>query len=122
MRIVLLIGLGGMAGTFARYFFQVFFSRFSPLPLATFVANMLGCFLIGVIFGLHHKQHISDNLRLIMATGFCGGFTTFSAFALENYSFFTENNFKVALAYIGLSILLGILAVYFGNMISKELF
>lgn len=116
------IAVGGAIGSVLRYLTTVFVSRFwaNHFPLATFLANVVGCFLIGLFIGVLTKNNLNDNqLKWLLITGFCGGFTTFSTFGMENYNLFQSNNYLLAFAYIVSSIILGLFAVWLGLFISK---
>ncbi len=120
MKTLLLVGLGGFLGTLFRYGFNVLIK--SPnFPISTFLANIFGCLLIGLVIGLAQKMAISDNIKLFLTTGFCGGFTTFSAFALENQKMMASGNIGQALVYILASLVLSILMVYAGLIIGEKL-
>jgi CrcB protein len=81
---------------------------------------MLGCLLIGIIYGLSVKGNLlSTEMRLFLAVGLCGGFTTFSSFASENLILLKDGNFFYFALYTGLSVFLGLMATYFGNIIIK---
>ena len=118
----LYIALGGALGSVLRYAIVLLVSKFGAhqFPTATFIANILGCFLIGIFIGFLEKYHITEGqLKWFLVTGFCGGFTTFSAFSVENINLFQSNNSLLALLYICLSIILGIIAVWMGLFIAK---
>lgn len=118
----LIVFLGGGIGSAFRYLISVITEKYAPtlFPWATFFVNIIGCFIIGILFGMVTKEHLSHpHLKLLFITGFCGGFTTFSAFALENIKLFQSGNSLLALLYIALSVLLGVLAVWTGMMIMK---
>jgi CrcB protein len=122
IKTILYIALGGAIGSILRFLTTFFINKFwqSNFPLATFIANILGCFLIGLLIGYLEKNHITNsNLKWFLVTGFCGGFTTFSAFGFENYSLFENNNSILALSYIALSVFLGIISVGLGLYLSK---
>lgn len=110
LRAFLFVGLGGAAGSMARYGVSQLVSKIytKPFPLATFMVNIVGCFLIGLLFGLVQKNSIQSTSWLILATGFCGGFTTFSSFALENNALLKGNLSVTSVVYTVLSIVLGI--------------
>ena len=86
MKSFLLVFLGGGLGSGLRYLVTITMNQYSKvLPFGTFTVNMLGCLLIGLILGYAQRENtLTSNQTLLLATGFCGGFTTFSAFANEN--------------------------------------
>lgn len=114
MQNVLLLFLAGGLGTVLRFAIsKIWFFNVANFPTGTFIVNVLGCFIIGVIAAWAIKSNNSQ-LRLILATGFCGGFTTFSAFSLEALTLLKNNNFTLAIIYITLSIVFGLLATAIG--------
>ena len=122
LKTILYIALGGAIGSVFRYLTIVLVSKYWPenFPLATLIANITGCFLIGLFFGFLAKNQLQDsNLKWFLVTGLCGGYTTFSAFGMENYNLLQNNNSLLAFAYIALSVILGIFAVWFGLWVSK---
>jgi len=112
LRSLLLVGLGGCFGSMARYAVSYAVNKHwtNHFPLGTFLINIIGCFIIGLLFGLSSRnQAFQGDWWLILATGFCGGFTTFSSFALENTELMRMQQSMTALIYTLLSIVLGII-------------
>lgn len=122
LKTLLIVGLGGGVGSVFRYLTSVWTDKYvkSAFPWATFLVNVIGCLIIGILIGLFTKHQVENStLKLLFVTGFCGGFTTFSAFTLENIKLFQSGNSLLALLYIALSVILGVLAVWTGMMITK---
>ncbi len=122
---ILLVGLGGFAGSVARYLVSVSVASQTArvFPLATFLVNVIGCFLIGVLFQTAERGEVlSVELRLLLMTGFCGGFTTFSAFSVENIQLLQKGEFAFAAGNIILSIAVGIAATWFGIALARAIF
>ncbi|MCX6181750.1 MAG: fluoride efflux transporter CrcB [Bacteroidetes bacterium] len=121
-RILLLIGTGGFIGSVLRYLLSTYLNKSFPsaFPYGTFIVNVLGCLLIGVVFGISEKYNwLTPEWRLFLTTGICGGFTTFSAFAHENMKLLQEGNFLVFSLYSIGSFSLGVLAVFAGLTLAK---
>jgi CrcB protein len=118
MKSVLLVALGGALGSVARYklsgwvLHQTTNWRF---PLGTFVVNILGCLVIGILAGLAVKEEIfSNDARVFLFTGIVGGFTTFSAFGLETFYLLRRGEVMVAGSYVLLSIAIGVAVLWLG--------
>ncbi len=110
----LLVGLGGGIGAMLRLFFTNIIKH-TTFPYGTFFINIAGSLLIGIIFGLSVKTNIiSNELKLFLATGICGGFTTFSAFSAENMQLLKEGNYAMSCLYIFSSVVFCIVAVFAG--------
>ncbi|HRI26225.1 MAG TPA: CrcB family protein, partial [Ferruginibacter sp.] len=88
---------------------------------ATLAVNILGCFVIGVVFALSIRQEpLAGSWKLFLASGLCGGFTTFSAFSLENMGLLQSGKYGAAMAYTAASILLGIAATFAGYQLAVK--
>ena len=119
---LLLVGLGGGAGSILRYLCQRWINAtyMHSFPLATFLVNATGCLLIGMLYALAERSQVfTPQVRLLLVTGFCGGFTTFSTFAFENMSLIKSGDLFYFFLYAIGSIVVGLLAVYLGNFIIK---
>ena len=121
MKQFLLVFIGGGAGSMLRYALALVMNKPGQfLPWGTFLANVVGCLLIGVVFGMAEKGNLlNSNQTLLLATGFCGGFTTFSAFAFEKHAFLKNGDLANLAIYAIGSIVLGIAAVYIGLSLTK---
>ncbi len=122
MRILLIIGSGGFIGSIARYVLSQWMQRIfeTTFPIGTLTVNIIGSFLIGIIYALSEKGGIlSPELRMFLAVGICGGFTTFSSFAYENFNMVGFQQYLFSAIYIGASLFLGLIAVYLGNLAIK---
>ena len=122
MKGFLLVFLGGGLGSGLRYLVTIALNQYSKvLPFGTFTVNILGCLLIGLILGYAQKENtLTSNQTLLLATGFCGGFTTFSAFAKENLEIIKNGElFNFSVYTIG-SVLIGILAVFIGFYLTNR--
>ncbi len=110
------IGVAGGFGTLARYGVSLgAVALFGPqYPWGTFIANLLGCFLLGTISGLVATGVVPEPWKIYLLTGFLGGFTTFSAFAFENHEFLTEGRWGHAAVHLLGQNALGVLAVLLG--------
>lgn len=113
-KLVLLVGLGGFIGTVLRYLITHFInSRLeTAFPFATLGINLLGCFVIGIAFALMQKHAIPQHWGLILATGICGGFTTFSAFSNETLMLMRIGQTGYAVVYVAASVTLGLMATF----------
>jgi CrcB protein len=113
---ILFIGLGGGIGSICRYVMALAIGKWidASFPWGTFVINLLGSLLIGLFLGMFDKSIFNDTSKLLLITGFCGGFTTFSAFSSENVHLLLAGQWLTALAYSALSVVLGIAAVWLG--------
>lgn len=116
--------MGGFLGSISRYLTGLFFVRFWPdvFSLGTFIANILGCFLIGLFVGLAQKnESLNPAWKMFFVVGFCGGYTTFSSFSLENLQFLQKAQYINFGIYAFSSLILGLLAVVAGFLFAKIL-
>jgi fluoride exporter len=119
---LLLVGLGGFVGSTLRFLtVRLMDSKLNSLfPFGTLTVNVVGSFVLGLIYMLAlRKAGISENARLFLGVGLCGGFTTFSAFALENFSLMEQKLVSISLLYIVISVVMGILALAAGIWASR---
>lgn len=106
---ILMVGLGGACGSMLRFLCQKAFAL-SSFPIGTLLVNIAGCFLIGLLWGLVARNTLNDQLRLLLMTGFCGGFTTFSSFSYEGMELLLHRRWIFFLLYTGTSIFGGLVA------------
>lgn len=118
---ILLVGIGGFAGSVLRYLVSVFMLPMvaaTGFPVATLAVNITGSLIIGSILGLCSN---SQSLYYLLIVGLCGGFTTFSSFSLETVNMFRLGNPGGAILYILLSVICGLAAVWGGFYIGTKL-
>ena len=123
MKYALLVFVGGGLGSVARYFISKWLNNIeSAVPYGTLTVNVVGSLLIGVVIGYFIEgSDISEEQTLLLATGFCGGFTTFSAFAYEHHLFLKNGDYLNFATYTLVSLILGIAAIFMGLYISRLL-
>ena len=122
LRTIIWVGIGGGIGSILRYLTIVFVNKYfqTSFPWGTFAVNILGCLVVGLLLGCFERYQLTNpDLKYLFVTGFCGGYTTFSAFAAENVNLFQSDNSLTAFAYIAASVLLGLFAVWIGLMLTK---
>lgn len=122
---LLYIFIGGGTGSVLRYTIQVLLQERiipSSFPWATFTVNVLGSFLIGVFYSLSSHLNLPAETRLLLTTGLCGGFTTFSTFSYDNLLLWKQGHCTILLFYISGSLLLGIAAVFLGAFSAENAF
>lgn len=115
---ILIVGIGSFAGGVLRYILSVGLSklgRLSAFPIGIMVINILGCFLIGVLYGYFKSKATTDPvLPLLLMTGVLGGFTTFSTFSFETVQLLQQNEWLKAALYVVGSVGVGVVACYLG--------
>jgi CrcB protein len=118
LQILLLIGTGSFIGGILRYLLSYPFLHRYPhgFPWGTLLVNILGCLVIGMLYGYAERWYFPKEWRLFLATGLLGGFTTFSAFSNETITLFQNGQTFSAIAYVASSVLLGLTATFLGLM------
>lgn len=122
MHNVIAVFLGGGIGAVLRYLTGVFAVRYLSvnLPVATFAVNIIGCFILGLLFAFFiDKPEINIPLKLALTAGFCGGLTTFSTFSLELFEMLKNAQYMQVFVYLILSLIIGLLAVWVGVCCAK---
>ena len=122
MKMMLIAGAGGFIGTCGRFLIGKWSSGVcvGSFPVGTFLVNIIGCFIVGLLFGLLEKTHVmtsSENVFLI--TGFCGGFTTFSTFANDMWMLYNKGDWSTFIIYLAASVISGVLLVCAGRSIIR---
>ena len=118
---IIAVFIGGGIGSSLRYLISKFsFNTIASFPCSTFITNIIGCFILGLTLGYFLKSNNQNSLMFVFLTiGLCGGFTTFSTFSNEGLTLINNGNYLTFLIYTMISIILGLLAVYFGTIIYK---
>lgn len=120
MKDFLIVGMGSFLGGGARFLVSRGLAAWTAMPLGTFVVNVAGCLLIGFFSALDYGGGLLNaQTRLVLTTGFCGGFTTFSTFMNENWSFVKDGNYLSLALYVAGSLAFGGLAAMLGHVLGK---
>ena len=121
MKAILLVGTGGFLGSALRYLIYQFIQNkfISAFPFGTLGVNIAGCFAIGLMIASLERGNLPAEWRLFLATGICGGFTTFSAFSGETTTLLRDGNLLHAFLYVAASVLLGIASTFLGIALVK---
>lgn len=125
LRTIFIVGAGGFVGSVLRYLVQVFVEKgvMSTFPWGTLIANVVGSFIIGLVYALAEKGNLMNSeWRIFLAVGICGGFTTFSSFAYNNLNMLKAGSYAQLFLNVGGSLILGILAVYIGIIVVRTIF
>ena len=119
MKLYLLVALFGAAGSVLRYSLYLITPRFFYLnfPISTVLVNLLGSFFIGVCVSLFDKSIITENIRIFIAIGLLGGFTTFSTFSMDLFNLLNKSLYIEMISYLVLSVLV----VYFCSLLGTKL-
>lgn len=121
MTVWLVVGLAGAFGAMSRHAVDIGLRRWFPKgpSIGILVANILGSFVLGIVVGVVATQRLDENLRLGVAAGFCGAFTTFSTFAAELVDLVNDRNHRMALQWAALMVLGAGLAAYAGIALGR---
>lgn len=121
IRDLVLVGIGSGIGGICRYLISLLMPLANnSFPWGTFTANIVGCLLIGILWGVTSRlESLSPTFSLFLMVGFCGGFTTFSTFSKESLALLQTDNYLLFLLYATGSVFLGIAAVAIGYAIAK---
>lgn len=122
-RNIILVGVGGFLGSVFRYLVTILLARqfTTSFPLGTLTVNIVGCFLIGILFALSEKGNLlTPEWRIFLTTGFCGGFTTFSTFSYESIRLLQDGELLYLSLNVALSVIVGFAATYLGMFVIKS--
>ena len=121
LKLILLAGLGSFIGGSLRYILSLLFIQ-KPIPVfpwSTFLVNITGCLLIGLLYGFAQKNAVAGSTLLFLGTGLLGGFTTFSAFSNETITLMSSHQYGTAIVYVLSSVFIGLVLTYAGWMVAK---
>lgn len=121
---IIIVGIGGFLGSISRFLVSRYFQihTLTNFPWGTFTVNILGSFIIGLVYGLSERGNLmTPEWRLFLAVGFCGGFTTFSSLANDAFTLLQGREFLYFSAYTVASFFIGLLAVFVGRYIIQIL-
>jgi CrcB protein len=123
VRDLILVATGGAIGATARHLASKAAILFMPaaFPWGTYVVNISGCFAMGIVAGLANTGALPAPMRLFIATGILGGYTTFSAFGLETQGLLSDGRLVTAASYVGGQVLLGVVGVFLGLFVGRHL-
>jgi len=122
-RSILFVAFGGLIGSVCRFLTASFVVTMLPFtfPFGTFVVNIIGCFIMGAAVGLAERYiWIHHDWRMFLTAGFCGGFTTFSAFAFENIELLLDKNYATFAAYSITSFVVCLGATFVGLILTRS--
>ena len=122
IRTLFYIGIGSFTGGISRYLLSKYVQNMtsSGFPIGTFMVNIIGCSIIGLLYGLFDRGNLMNtNLKLFLTVGFCGGFTTFSTFMGDNFQLIKAGNFFYCSLYMAASIFCGYLLLFLGYSLIK---
>lgn len=122
LKSLLIVGSGSFIGGALRYLISTHMKNISVtgFPWGTLAVNLIGCFIIGIVYAVFNRYNTTDNtFCLLLTTGVCGGFTTFSTFAYENMQMLQNGNIIGFIGYITISVILGIALAALGYWIVK---
>jgi CrcB protein len=120
---VLLVGLGGLVGSIARYAVSTWLlSALGPtFPWGTLAVNLTGCFVAGVLFGVGDARGLATGTRLLLLTGFLGGYTTFSAFGIETVRLAEQQGAAMAAANVATNVVAGVVVAAIGLLVGRAI-
>lgn len=124
LKILFFVGIGSFTGGVLRYLITRYVQNYiiHSFPLGTLLVNLLGCFVIGLLYGLFQRGNLMNiNLRMFLTVGLCGGFTTFSTFMDENFQLLKEENFLHFSIYVTCSLIGGFFMLYLGHSLIKSI-